>query len=270
MTTLTASPVRASGTTFGNVVRSEWTKLRSLRSTWWSVLAAFGVTLALSLLIDWAIVANWDQAPADQKATFDPTNQAFAGLILGQLGLAVLGVLTVSAEYSTGAVRTTFQAVPRRLSVLAAKAVVMAVVGLVVGLVTSFIVWYASQAIYSTRDIDASIGDPHVLRAVIGAGLYIAACGMFGLALGTLLRSTPGGITGLVALLFLLPLLANAIPGTVGDRITEFFTSNAGSAITTTRAQPHVLGPWTGFLVFALEWGAVLVVGALLVQRRDA
>lgn len=262
-------PVTGSGTTFGNVLRSEWTKLRSLRSTWWSVLAAFVVTAGLSLLIDWAIVANWDQTTAQDRATFDPTSNALNGVGLGQLALAVLGVLAVSAEYSTGGIRTTFIAVPRRLLVLGAKAVVVAVLALVVGLVTAFVTFSAGQAIFSTQDISVSYGDPGVLRAVTGAGLYMAGCAMFGLALGALLRGTPGAISAVVALLFVLPLLVLAVPGSIGDTITKFFTSNAGSVITTTRPQEDLLSPWVGYGVFTLEWLLLLAVGAYLLRRRD-
>lgn len=256
----------ARGTTFVNVLRSEWTKLRS---TWWTVLAALVVCIGLSLLIDWAIVSNWDQASPQDKATFDATNNAVNGVGLGQLAVAVLGVLVVSSEYSTGGVRTTFIAVPRRLLVLGAKAVVVALLGLAIGLVIAFVCFVAGQAIFSTQDIDVSLGDPGVLRAVFGAALYVAGCGMFGLAVGAALRQTPGSITAVVALLFVLPLLTLAIPGDLGDTITKYFTANAGQAITFTTSPPMSLSPWAGYAVFTLEWLAVLLVGSALLRRRD-
>jgi ABC-2 type transport system permease protein len=258
-----------SGATFGNVLRSEWTKLRSLRSTWWTVLAALVLCIGLSLLIDWAIVANWDQASEADRATFDPVNNSFNGVSLGQLAIAVLGVLVVSSEYSTGGVRATFIAVPRRLSVLGAKAVVMALLGLAVGLVVAFVCFLASQAIFSSQDIDTSLGGSGVLRAVVGAALYIAACGMFGLAVGALLRQTPGSISAVVALLFVLPLLTLAIPGDIGDTITKYFTANAGQAITYVKTPAESLGPWAGYAVFTVEWLVLLVLGGLLLRRRD-
>jgi ABC-2 type transport system permease protein len=258
------------GASFGNVVRAEWTKLRSLRSTWWTVLAAFVVTVGLSVLIDWAIVANWEQSTPQDRATFDPTNSSLAGLSLGQLAVAVLGVMALTSEYSTGGIRTTFTAVPRRLRVLGAKVSVVVLLGLATGLVTSFVAFGLGQLFFASRDVSTSLGAPHVLRAVVGAGLYVAGCGMFGLALGTIVRNTPGAVTAVVALLFVLPLLTLAIPGDVGETISDYFTANAGTAITFARTPPGTLQPWTGFAVFTLEWVVLLVAGAVLLRRRDA
>ncbi len=260
---------QAKGTTFLNVLRSEWTKLRSLRTTWWTVLAALVVCIGLSLLIDWAIVANFDSAPAQERATFDPTGNAFNGVGLGQLAMAVLGVLALSSEYSTGGVRATFIAVPRRLLVLAAKAVVVALLGLAVGLVIAFVCFLGGQAIFATQDLDVPLSDPGVLRAVCGAALYIAGCGMFGLAVASVVRQTPGSITAVVALLFVLPLLTLAIPGEVGDVITKYFTANAGQAVLTTTTLDTALSPWVGYAVFTLEWLVLLGIGALVLRRRD-
>lgn len=268
--TPSAGLAEAGGTTFGNVVRSEWTKLRSLRSTWWTVLAALVVCIGLSLLIDWAVVANWAKTSPQDKATFDATNNAFNGLGLGQLAIAVLGVLVISSEYSTGGVRATFIAVPRRLRVLGAKTVVTAALGIVVGLVIAFVCFLAGQAIFTTRSIGVSLGDPGVLRAVVGAGLYIAGCGMFGLAVGAVLRRTAGAVTGVVGLLFVLPLLTLAIPGSIGDTVTKYFTANAGQAILHVSHRPSTsLSPWVGYAVFTVEWLVLLALGGLLLRRRD-
>ncbi|HEU0104094.1 MAG TPA: ABC transporter permease [Mycobacteriales bacterium] len=259
----------ARGTTFGNVLRSEWTKVRSLRSTWWTVLAALVVCIGLSVLIDWAIVANWDQSSPQDRAAFDPVANAFNGVGLGQLAIAVLGVLVVSSEYSTGGVRATFIAVPRRLMVLGAKSVVMALLGFAVGLVIAFVCFLVGQVFFATQDVDTSLGSPGVLRAVIGAALYIAGCGMFGLAVGSVLRHTPGSITAVVALLFVLPLLSLAIPGSIGDAVTKYFTANAGQAVTYVMTPDNSLSPWAGYAAFTVEWLILLVLGLLLLRRRD-
>lgn len=264
-----AELAQAKGTTFLNVLRSEWTKLRSLRTTWWTVLAALVVCIGLSLLIDWAIVANWDTAPPQERAAFDPTSNAFNGVGLGQLAMAVLGVLALSSEYSTGGVRATFIAVPRRLLVLGAKAVVVALLGLAVGLVIAFACFLGGQAVFASQDLDVPLSDPGVLRAVFGAALYIAGCGMFGLAVASVVRQTPGSITAVVALLFVLPLLTLAIPGEVGDVVTKYFTANAGQAVLTTSTLETSLSPWAGYAVFTLEWLVVLGIGALVLRRRD-
>lgn len=262
-------PQDVRGATFGNVLRSEWTKVRSLRSTWWTVVAALVVCIGLSLLIDWAIVANWDSSSPSDRATFDAVNNSFNGVGLGQLTVAVLGVLVISSEYSTGGVRTTFIAVPRRLRVVGAKALVMAALGLAVGLVIAFVCFLVGQVFFASQDVDVSLGDPGVLRAVVGAALYVAGCGMFGLAVGTVLRQTAGSITAVVALLFVLPLLTLAIPGSLGDTVTKYFTANAGQAITYVTHPPTSLSPWAGYAVFTLEWLVLLVLGALLVRKRD-
>ena len=233
------------------------------------MLAALVVCIGLSVLIDWAIVSNWSQASAQSRATFDPVNNAFGGLRLGQLAVAVLGVLVISSEYSTGGVRGTFIAVPRRLSVLGAKAVVMALLGFAVGLVIAFVCFGAGQVFFATKHVGVSLGDPGVLRAVFGAALYIAGCGMFGLAVGALVRHSAGAITAVVALLFVLPLLSLAIPGSIGDTVTKYFTANAGEAITFVRHESDELSPWAGYAAFTVEWLIVLGLGAFLLQRRD-
>ncbi|RKS77538.1 ABC-2 family transporter [Motilibacter peucedani] len=270
--TATAAPAPrtqppASGARFPNVVRAEWTKVVSLRSTWWTLLATFVVTVGLTTLISWAIVSNW----ADRGSDFEPAGASMSGLLFGQLAITVLGVLSLASEYSTGGIRTTFVAVPRRLSVLAAKALVVAGLCLVAGLVTCFTAFFIGQAFFASKDGSVGLGDPGVLRAVVGGGLYVAGCGLFGLAVASVLRHSAGSITAVVALLFVLPLLANAIPGSVGDAVTKYFTSNAGQHITDARTvADDVLSPWAGYAVFTLEWLVVLVIGAFLLTRRDA
>src|SRR3954453_8329860 len=261
--------IRAGGTTLVNVIRSEWTKLWSVRSTMWTVLATMLATWAFTGLIAWGTVANWDQVDPQDRATFDPTSQSLAGIILGQFGSTVLGALVISSEYSTGGIRTTFTAVPTRLKVVAAKLATFGVVALVTGVITSFVAFYLGQLFYSTKDIEAHLGDPHVLRAVFGGGLYIAGSGMFGFAFGALLRKSAAAISSAVAMLFVLPLLSNALPGKWGDAITRYFTMNAGGHITDTRPTEG-LGPGMGYGVFTLEWLVILLVGAYLIQRRDA
>jgi ABC-2 type transport system permease protein len=275
MTTATATagsqPVlQATGNTMLNVIRSEWTKLWSVRSTRWTLLSTILVTWALTVLIAWGTVANWDEVSPQDRATFDPTSQSLAGIVLGQFAIAVLGALVITSEYSTGGIRTTFTAVPARLKVLSAKFVTFLVVALVTGLLTSFVAFFLGQLFYATKDVEAHLSDPHVLRAVIGGGLYIAGSGMFGFAFGALLRKTAAAISVAIAMLFVLPLLSNALPGKWGDTITRYFTMNAGSHITDVRRAEDALSPWAGYAVFTLEWALVLAVGAYLVNSRDA
>jgi ABC-2 type transport system permease protein len=274
MSTLTSAisqpSVPSSGTIFSNVVRSEWTKLWSVRSTRWTLLATILVSLGFSTLFAWGQTANWSRVDAQERANFDATANSLGGLYFGQLAIAVLGALVITAEYSTGGIRTTLTAVPQRLKVLLGKGLTFAVVALVVGVATSFGAFFIGQAFFATKGVEAHLGDPGVLRAVVGGGLYILGCGMLGFAVGSLLRHSAGAITTAVGLLFVLPLLSNLLPGDWGKTIREYFFSNAGGQITTVRQDANLLAPWNGYLVFSVEWLVILVAGAVLLQRRDA
>lgn len=258
------------GATFVRVVNSEWTKFWSLRSTMWTLLATFVLTVGFSALIAWGISSNLDELTAQERATFDPTSNSLAGLFFGQLAIAVLGVLIISGEYSTGGIKATLTAVPQRLKVLLAKAVVLAVVALAIGLVTCFAAFYVGQFFFATENVEAHLGDPHVLRAVVGGGLYVLGTGMFGYALGALLRHTAGAVTAAAALLLVVPPFLQLLPGKWGDTITKYFTSNAGQRITEVRPTEDFLSAWSGYTVFTVEWLIVLVLAAVLLRRRDA
>jgi ABC-type transport system involved in multi-copper enzyme maturation permease subunit len=256
--------------TFWRVVRSEWTKIWSVRSTFWALLMLVVVTIGFAALFSWGTQANLDQLTPEDRATLDPTNISLAGMLFGQLIAAVLGALVISSEYSTGGIRSTLAAVPNRLKLLAAKAVVLVVIVVLIGTITSFAAFYMGQMFFARSNLEAELGDPNVLRALLGAGLYLGGCAMLGFAVGALLRSTPAAITTAVAALFVLPLLSNALPGEWGNTIMKYFTQNAGSQVATTRSLPDMLGPWTGFTVFTVEWLVVMVVAAVLMVRRDA
>jgi ABC-2 type transport system permease protein len=268
--TLDQSSLPSSGTTFANVARSEWTKLWSVRSTRWTLLATFVVSVAFTTLFAWGETANWSQVDAQERANIDATANSLGGLYFGQMAIAVLGALVITAEYSTGGIRTTLTAVPGRLKVLFAKGLTFGVVALVVGLLTSFTAFFVGQAFFATKGVEAHLGDPGVLRAVVGGGLYILGCGMLGFAVGSVLRHSAGSITTAIGLLFVLPILSNLLPGDWGKTIREYFFSNAGGQITTVRQDPNLLTPWNGYLVFTVEWLVILAVGAILLRRRDA
>jgi ABC-2 type transport system permease protein len=273
MTTTVAQPspldLPAGGTTFINVLRSEWVKFWSVRSTMWTLIATFVVTVGFSTLICWANEHNYGTDRGPDPKTFDPTSTSQSGILFGQLAIAVLGALIVTTEYSSGGIRTTFTAVPNRLKVIGAKFVSFTVVALVMGLVISFLNFYIGGLFFSRKHIEAHLGDPHVLRAVTGAGLYIAASGLFGFALGVLLRKTAAAVSAAAGLLFVLPLMSNALPGGWGDAITRYFTINAGVHIIEV-VPSSGLGPYFGYFIFTVEWLAILILGAWLVQRRDA
>ena len=276
MTTTTATPPRrtsslpAGAATLPRVIRSEWTKFWSLRSTWWTLLIAFVVTVGFATLIAWGASSNVDKMSPQDRATLDVTNIAMAGVAFGQLAMAVLGALVVASEYSTGGIKTTFVAVPNRLRVLLSKVLVFGVVSWVVGTLAAFASFFVAMAFWSSHHLSVSLSDPGVLRAVFGAGLIALASGLLGLALGALIRHTAGSITSAVALLFVLPPLTNLLPGDWGKAISTRFTTNAGQHITEVIHPAGQMHPWPGFLWMLAECVVPLLVGAWLMRRRDA
>jgi len=255
---------------FANVIRSEWTKIWSVRSTPWTLLILVVSTVGFGVLASWGTASNFSHLNAHDRATFDATYTTMAGLTLGQLAIAVLGVLVVTTEYSTGGIKSTLTAVPNRMRVLAAKGVVFAIIATVVGMITAFVAFFVSAPIWAHYNLAVHLNDPGVLRAVIGSGLYVLASGLFGFALGAILRHTAGAITAAVGLLLVVPPLTQLLPGTWGHDITKVFTSNAGSMIATTIPQDNRLGPWAGYFAMTIWWLVPLAIGAYLMRRRDA
>jgi ABC-type transport system involved in multi-copper enzyme maturation permease subunit len=261
---------RAGRASFGGALRSEFTKIRSVRSTYWTLLALIVVTVGIGAL---ACVAAASR-PGDVRGPFfDPTQHSLVGLILGQLIIVVLGALTVTSEYSTGMIRTSLTVQPRRGTVLAAKGVVFTAVALVTGLVASFLSFFIGQAILSGKHLNASLGDPGALRAVIGGGLFLAVCGMLAFGLGTLLRHTAAAITAGIGLLFVLFVLVNFLPSSWQDHVDKWVPFNAGSQIWSTVSppgSPHMFAPWTGFAVFTGYAVIAIIAGATRFLKRDA
>jgi ABC-2 type transport system permease protein len=262
---------RAGGSRAGlrGALRSEFTKIRSVRSTYWTLLAMVVITIGIGVL---ACVGAASR-PGDVRGPyFDPTQHSLVGLVLGQLIIVVLGALTVTSEYSTGMIRTSLTVQPRRGTVLAAKGVVFAVVTLVTGLVAAFVSFFIGQAILSGQHLNASLGDPGVLRAVIGGGLFLAVCGMLAFGLGILLRHTAAAISASIGLLFVLFVLVNFLPSDWQNHVDKWVPFNAGSQIWSTVTPPgsHMFGPWAGFAVFAAYAAIAIAAGAALFLRRDA
>jgi ABC-type transport system involved in multi-copper enzyme maturation permease subunit len=254
------------------VARSEWTKIRSLRSTSWTFLVTAVLTIGLgSLFALGRTSARQGRDPI--TANFNAAGFPFNALFLAQLAIGVLGVLIITTEYSSGMIRTTFTAVPQRGLVLAVKAVIFGSVTFVVALLTTFVTFFASQAILNRGAVKygVSLSSPHALRIVIGAALYMTVCGLLGVALGALLRSTAAAITALAGLLFILPIMMNFLPVSWHrDAIAQWLPSNAGMQIVEKVTQPLQFSPWAGLAVFA-GWVAVaFVAGLVLLHRRDA
>lgn len=258
------------GQLFGRTLVSEWTKLRTVPSTVWSLLVTLTVTVGLGALICAARVSRWDRLPPAERTQFDATHFSLNGLFFAQLAIGVLGVLVISSEYATGQIRATLGATPQRLTVLAAKVVVYVGVVLVVGLVCCFSAFLVGQSIFTSKHVQAALGDPGVLRAVVGGALYLAALGALAIGLGTILRRTAGAIAALVGLLLVAPIVVNFLPSPWNNDIDKFLPGQAGSSIFRVVRESNMLSPWVGFLVLCAYAAAALVGGAFVLQRRDA
>jgi ABC-2 type transport system permease protein len=252
------------------VVRSEWTKLWSLRSTRWSLLVSVVGMAGLGILVSAVQMAHWNQMDPHDRATFNPVEVSLGGWHLAQLAIGVLGVLLISGEYSTGQIRSTFAAVPHRLPVLWAKAGVYATLTFVLMLVASFVAFLVSQPILRSHHVQTTLSSPHVLRAVIGAALFLTVTGLMGVSLGALVRNTAGGIAAFAGLMFVLPGITAILPNSWGDSIDPYLPLSAGTDILGTHPNPTALSPWTGFLLFLGYALAALAVSAVLLVRRDA
>ncbi|MDP9073302.1 MAG: ABC transporter permease subunit [Actinomycetota bacterium] len=265
-----SAPGASSKPLFPDVVRSEWTKLRSVRSTYWTLLVAAVAAIGLSALISSVYVNRYDGLSVADKAGFNPTSFSLNGLFLAQLAIAVLGVLVITGEYSTGMIHSTFAAVPQRRTVLAAKAAVFGAVAVVVGIVMCFIAFFLGQSILSAKGIEAHIGDPGVLRSVVGAGFYLGILGLLALGLGALIRHSAGAIAAVFGLIFVLPGIVAALPSSWSNAIDKYLPSSAGEAIFRTVRDRSTLSPWAGFGLFCLYAALALGAAAVMLSRRDA
>jgi ABC-2 type transport system permease protein len=251
------------------VVRMEWIKLRSVRSTWWSLAIVAAGMIGLGMLI--LSQEHWATMAASDRASFDPTDDGFAGLAEAQLVTGVIGVLTITSEFSSGLIRATFGAVPRRPKVLAAKAAVLTAVTLVAGEILAFAAFFAAEAALAAPAPHASLGQPGVLRAVLLAGVYPALACLIGLGLGALLRHTAGAICALVGVIFLLPLLAQALPQQDRWRVMELLPEViAQNSLTAVKPVAQSLNAWAGLAVLVGYVAVALVAGGWALTRRDA
>jgi ABC-2 type transport system permease protein len=252
---------------FTAVARAELCKLRSVRSTWWTLVAtlAFNVFVAVALAI---VVPG--QLSSHEKATLDSPRVSLAGLHLSQVAIGVLGVLVISTEYTTGTIRSTLAAIPQRRLMLAAKTLVFGAVALVVGIASCLAAYLAFNAFLADASLRTSLSDPGVLRAVLGGGLFLGVLGLFGLGLGTVLRSSSGGVAALLGLMFVPPVLLELLPHALKDSVGPYVPLVAASTIFSTRPEAGALGTWTGFGLFCLYAAAALAAAFVLIDHRDA
>ncbi len=282
MAAVTASPARprpvpADGYRAGlaGTLRSELTKIRSVRSTYWTLFLLVLAGIAWSVAYCAGQASHWSSTPAQDRVGFDPAQASIVGLaLLGQLMIVVLGTLAITSEYSTGMMRTSLTVMPRRGVLYGAKAAVFTAVALVTAFLTSFAAFFIGQALLRSTHVSATLSQPNVLRAVTGAALYVVLCGLFAFGLGAILRSTAGAMTAAYGLLFLLPQLAKALPsGWYADVDRWLPGGDVVNAITNTQAvnsNPHLFSAWGEFAVFGAYTAILLVLGALLFRTRDA
>ena len=279
----------------GRAMAAEWTKLWSVRSTMWTLVATAGAVVGLCVLGTGTV--------SPSEIIDDPTRRSLIGIFLGQLIFGVLGVLVISAEYGTGTIRATLSALPRRPVVLTAKVLVFGAVAVVVSEVLSFSAFAVGQAILSAKHAvgssafatqraqqlgvkiphnlqavlpggSASLGQAGVLRAVVGAGLYLAMLGLLALGLATIIRHTAGAISAFVGVVLVLPLIVQALPTSISDAVARYLPANIGLVMFSTESVPdrivHAFSPWTGFAILLLYTVVILGIGCWVLVRRDA
>jgi len=251
--------------------RSEFIKFRSVRSGPAVLLATAVILLVGAWLLGASYRSGWATMPAASKASFDPVCISLRAIELAQLFVGALGVTTVTGEYASGLIRGTFIATPQRAQVIAMKAMIFAAAVWAWSTLLSFGAFFIGQDLLSSPAKHVAIGDPGVLRAVFGGGLYLTLIGLLGLFIGVLLRRTPGALAALFGILLVVPVAVRLLPGKLSDHVAEFLPDSGGEQIfKLLRGGPYTLGPWQAF---AVDVGYVAVAAAaafVLVRRRDA
>jgi ABC-2 type transport system permease protein len=266
------------GLSFAGVLRSEWIKLRSLRSTVWSYAIVIAIALGMALIMSLSMAngmnggENLAAAPDDQQVALIVQSSVF-GVYFGQLVAGVLGVLVISGEYTTGMIRSTLTAVPARTPALAAKAIVLFVATLVIGVIAALAAFVLSSVVFAGVDVSVSLLEPGVFLPLLGSALYLALIAVFALAVGTILRSSAGGIAAVLGIILLLPTVLQLIPAEWPGEVIPYLLGMAGMGIfgsATAWPAGDDLGAWMNLFI-VLGWVAVASAGALvLLKRRDA
>jgi ABC-type transport system involved in multi-copper enzyme maturation permease subunit len=253
------------------LLAGEWVKTRSLRSTWLTLGGALVAMVLLGLLFTSSAETGGpggDGGGPPGLSFGDPVGLSLAGFRLAQLAIGVVGVLLVTGEYTSGTVRSTFAAVPRRWQVVLAKATVFAALVFTASAVAAVVAFLVGQA--AVGDLGAGIGDAGVPRVLLGTALYLTGIGLLGMALGWLLRSTAGAVATLFGVVFLLPVLGQLLPASWGPDVLRWLPGEAGSSVLQMTTLPDSFSPWTGFAVLCgylvVAFGAAMV----LLHRRDA
>jgi ABC-2 type transport system permease protein len=259
-----AAPVRARRIV--STLRAEWTKIRTLRSTWFTVAGAFGISVTLAGLVCLATVSQWDDMTPRQRAEFDPTNQALIGVLFAAVILGSLAVRAITAEYATGMIRVTFSAMPGRRAVLGAKAAILAAIAIPVGLLTNLASFLVAQQVLEQKDVSMSLGQPGVLKVICFGAVTVSLVAVIGLALGGIIRRTAGATTALMLLTIGSQIFGIALP----EGARQYLP---GSAMQATVAVQHAAGtltPGKALAVLAAYAVVLLAAASRLIASRDA
>ena len=252
------------------VLNSEWIKLRTLRSTPITLLVAVAIMVGMGTLLTYLRASHRGHGPGGHLEVFNGAQVSLKMYFLAQLAIGVLGVLVISGEYSTGMIRASLSAVPKRLPVLWAKAAIYGVVVLVLMTVACFVAFFGGQAVLSSYGLASKLSDPGVLRIVFGTALYLTVVGLLGVAFGALIRNSAGAIAALFGVLLILPGLADFLPSSWTPHVVPYLPSSAGTDVLNLVSDPNSMAPWSGFALMCGYAVVLLAVAAVLLKRRDA
>ncbi len=274
MTALTTSRAPARMAThygLANALRMEWLKLRTLRAPRWIGLVVVLSVIGTGIAVMTYYPGHWSHLSAADRASFDPTNQGFAGIAIAQLAVGIAGVLAITGEFSSGSIRSTLAAIPSRPMLLAAKALVLGLAALVIGEAACLVSFGVNQYVILSAPVPhASFTDPTALRAVLMSGAYLALIGLLGLGIGALVRHTAGAIAVVVGLVFVLPAVFQALPASLQHSAGKYLPMMiAENSISTVKHVTPSLSPWTGFALLCCYAGVALTAGGWLLTRRD-
>jgi ABC-2 type transport system permease protein len=254
--------------TQARVIHSEWIKLRTLRSSW----AVLGATMlgivAVGMIASYINKSHWATMSLSDRATFDPVDSSLLGVNFAPLLIGTLGVLFITGEYATGMIRATLTAVPKRVPVIIAKGAVYAAVSFVVALVAALLAFVGGQALLESHGV--ALTHPGAFRAVFGSALVLAVIGLFGMAIGFVIRSTAGAVATLFGLLLILPSVIYALPSSWSNHLEPYLPYSAGQALYTLHPDNGSLSPWAGFGLLVGYTAILLAVAMLALLRRDA
>jgi len=256
---------------FFDLVKSEWTKIRTVRSTMWTIGVTIVLGIGIGALVTAVTRAHWSGMNLGQRVSFDAPATSLVGMFIAQFAVGVLGVMVISAEYSTGTIRATFSSAPNRSKVFAAKVFVFGLLAFVVAEFTAFVAFFLGQFLLSAPATHATLSSPGAFRAVFGGALFVCVLGLIALGLGTIIRHTAGAISAFVAMLLILPIIVQVLPTQLSMDVRKFLPDRIGADIITTNGGVgQSFSPWMGMVVLCLYAVGLLIIGNSMLRSRDA